>query len=191
MKKLIFWATAVLAAVAAGLLSANLMLRGAGLAGSVKAGSWGTNLTIGSEEAGLYTRAIVALYGLLALSKDETIYYTAGTDDAGDALSGNCTYRLEGQSLDARWWSITAYGPDSYLMETEENRYSLTQTDMQMNADGSFTAIVSAKRHEGNWLPVKNGQKFDMTVRFYNPGPSIYEEPEKAPLPEIVKEACE
>lgn len=191
MKKLIFWGTAVLAAVLAGLISAHLLLRTAGLAGSVKAGSWSTNLTIGSEDAGLYTRAMVALYGLLALSKDETIYYTAQKDDAGDPLSGDCTYRLEGRNLDARWWSITAYGPESYLMETEEGRYSLTQTGMEMEGDGSFTAIVSAEPHEGNWLPVKRGQSFDMTVRFYNPGPSIYEKPEEAPLPRIVKEGCQ
>ncbi|WP_420561225.1 DUF1214 domain-containing protein [Tepidicaulis sp.] len=191
MKKFIFWASAAIAALVLGAGSTALILKSNTLTGGVRSGSWGTNLAIGSEEAGLYTRAIVAVYGLLALSKEETIYYTAGTDDSGAPLSGDCTYRLEGKDLDARWWSITAYGPDSFLMDTGADHYSVSQTSIAKESDGSFTVRVSAKPQEGNWLPVKAGQSFDVMARFYNPGPAIYESPETAPLPAIVKETCE
>jgi len=38
-------------------------------------GAWSTNLDIGSSQAGIYIRALVARTGLFALNKSETIYF--------------------------------------------------------------------------------------------------------------------
>jgi hypothetical protein len=38
-------------------------------------GAWRTNLAIGSAQAGMYIRALVARTGLFALNKSETIYF--------------------------------------------------------------------------------------------------------------------
>lgn len=38
-------------------------------------GAWRTNLAIGSSQAGMYIRALVARTGLFALNKSETIYF--------------------------------------------------------------------------------------------------------------------
>ncbi|MFZ2466787.1 MAG: DUF1214 domain-containing protein [Parvibaculum sedimenti] len=138
----------------------------------------------------MYTRARVALYGLLALDRKETMYYTASTDDAGKPLSGDCTYVVEGKDLAARWWSVTAYGPDSFLIPNEANVYSFAKTTVKREADGHYIVRVSADRQEGNWLPVKRGQSFDMTARFYNPDAEVSAAPASAELPRITKESC-
>ena len=43
---------------------------------------------------------------------------------------------------------------------------------------------------EGNWLPVRAGEDFELTVRFYNPETDVYSEPGAVSLPTIQREAC-
>jgi hypothetical protein len=190
MNKIVYWGGVAVLGVALGLVSASLVLRSGGLSGAAAVGPWSASLSAGSAGADMYTRARVARYGLLALDKKETLYYTARTDGAGAPLSGSCTYVLKGNDLAARWWSVTAYGPDSFLIPNDANIYSFAKTTVKREADGSYVVRVSADRQEGNWLPVKAGESFDMTARFYNPDPAVYAAPQSAVLPTIEKESC-
>lgn len=189
MKSIAYWGAILLLGLLLGVGSALQALK-QGRAGAIAIGPWGTATHFGSVDADMYTRARVALFGLLALDKKETMYYIAMTDSDGGALSGDCTYRIEGSDLAARWWSVTAYGPDSFLIPNEANVFSFAKTTVKREADNSYVVRVSAGRQEGNWLPVKAGQSFDLTARFYNPDASVAEDPASARLPRIVKESC-
>lgn len=191
MKKFVYGLSIVLIAVVLGLGSLALTLRGGLSADEISVGPWRTNLTIGGADADAYTRARVALFGLLALDKKETIYFNAGTDDTGDLLSGSCTYVLKGNDLAARWWSVTAYGPDSYLMANAENVYSFSKPSVKREADGSYVVRVSSQPQEGNWVPVVAGQRFELTARFYNPDSQAVADPSAVALPSITKESCQ
>lgn len=158
--------------------------------GEIRVGPWATGTVYGSRDADMYTRARVALFGLLALGRDQTVYYTANSDDAGEPLSGDCTYLVTGTDLAARWWSVTAYGPDSYLIPNEARIYSFSKTTVTRDADDRYAVRVSAAPQPGNWLPVKAGEHFDMTARFYNPDPSVHDDPAAVALPSISKEGC-
>lgn len=191
MKNFAYFLSIVLLAVVLGLGSLALTLRGGLGADAIAVGPWHTNLLIGGADADAYTRARVALYGLLALDKKETIYFTAGMDDAGEPLSGSCTYVLKGHDLAARWWSVTAYGPDSYLMANAEKTYSFSKPSVKREPDGSYVVRVSPRPQQGNWVPVVAGQSFDLTARFYNPDPQAVADPESVALPSITKESCQ
>ena len=156
----------------------------------IRNGSWTTNLDTGSTQAGIYLRAQVALGGLLALSKEETIYFGAREDDEGEGLSGSCDYRMEGSDLGARWWSITAYGSDFFLIPNPEDRYSFTATTVERESGGDFVIHVSATEQARNWLPVAADSPFDLIARLYNPESSVYENPAQAQLPRIRKVGC-
>src|SRR5678815_316989 len=99
------------------------VIRGVAMGGAVSNGPWRTSLEAGSREGGMYLRAGIAVHGLLALNRSETVYYTATTDSSGIALDGRCTYRVRGRDPKSRWWSITAYGPDDYLIPNTAHRY--------------------------------------------------------------------
>ena len=75
-------------------------------------GPWQTNLLIGSSTADPYIKTYIALTGLLALNKSETLYFEAHEDSAGKPLDGKCSYRIDGKDPDARWWSLTVYGSE-------------------------------------------------------------------------------
>jgi len=151
-------------------------------------GPWSTNLASGSEKANPYTRAAVAETGILALRQSETIYYHANIDDAGNWLDGNNTYRIEGRKPDARWWSITLYGPDHFLIPNELNRYSYNMNNVEYDKNGIFTFYISNEPRESAWLPLNNSKRFGITLRLYNPGESIRNNPAGVELPHIIRE---
>ena len=153
-------------------------------------GAWHTNLAIGSSGAGIYTLAFVAKTGLFALNKSETIYFIADTDDSGRLLNSGCDYRIEGQNFDARWWSITVYGEDHFLIANQINRYSFNGRDVMRNADGTYRILMSATPKAGNWLPAGNQNQLHLALRLYNPQPSVYQNPAGVDLPRIIKEQC-
>ena len=180
----------VLLSFALGLGSAYLGVRTGLTAGDVRVGPWRTNLATGTAAAGLYTRARVAVAGLLALAPTETIYFTASSDDAGEPLRASCDYRLEGGELPARWWSITAYGADHFLIPNAAGRYSIGQTTVLRDASGRWTAYVSSEPRGGNWIPSGEPGEISLTARLYNPDASVAQNPASAELPSVTREAC-
>jgi len=159
--------------------------------GTVRNGQWATNLAAGSAEASIYTRANIALHGLLALAKSETVYYQCLGDDKGEQLRSNCDYRIEGNAPDARWWSITAYGQDDFLIPNEQKRYSFNTNTVKLNLDGNYVIYLSGLPKEGNWLPSgTKDQKVALSLRLYNPGQPVYDNPGGIELPRITREGC-
>lgn len=190
MKPALYWGSAIGLGLLLGLSATALLLAQGGMSGGVSAGPWRTNLASGSPDADMYTRAVVARRGLLALSREETMYYTATTDSEGRPLTGNCDYRLRGNDLAARWWSITVYGSDSFLIPNEAGRYSLSQTTVARKPSGQYVIEIGARQLGRNWLPVHDGAPFDLTARFYNPDPAVHSAPEQALLPPIERVSC-
>lgn len=192
MKQILFWLTAILASLLLGVVSAYaaLYLVVAGTE-SKFSGKWATNKATASEDAGVYLRTAVAVMGLMAMNRKESVYYSTVLDQDGDFLSGNCTYQMKGRDLPARWWSITAYGMDHYFMDTGIEKYSVSQSSIARNEDGTYTAIISPEKHETNWIPSAKGKYFQLTARFYNPEQSVYDHPEKVQLPVIKKVKCQ
>ena len=88
-------------------------------------GAWSTSRDNGAASASALSRARVALFGLLALPAKEAMYFSARVDSDGEALNGACTYSVSGGELDARWWSITLYKGEGWLVKNNANRWSV------------------------------------------------------------------
>jgi len=157
--------------------------------GTVRDGPWETSLAVGSASGGPYLRAWVAVHGLLALNRSETIYYNASRDSGGERLSGRCVYSLMGRDPKARWWSITAYGPDDFLIAGPARRYSVSKTSILRRGEGNFIATVSRDKPGADWIAVGDGP-FSLTLRLYEPDAGVAADPAHAELPQIVKERC-
>lgn len=185
MRRVFFYVTAILAGLIGGGGAAVLALNPAGGAANIQNGPWRTSDRYGAPNADLLTRAIVARVGLFALSRKETIYYSARTDSTGAPLDGACQYRVIGPVPAARWWSITAYGANHYLIASEDGRYSVGVRDMPANE----IDFVIAHRTQGALSPPLKGP-FSLTMRIYDPSPATYENLSDAPLPDIVREGC-
>lgn len=173
-------------------LGAAWAITGGGLSGgAIVNGPWTTSLGFGTKATDPVTRAAVARAGLLALPAKETVYWSAKTDAAGAPLDGNCRYSLSGTPLDARWWSVTIYDAKGYLVANPANIWSVNGANVALDDKGQWRVIIApTKPAAGAWLPGTKGQPFHLTLRMYNPGQVFRADPEKAALPQIVKEGC-
>ena len=179
----------LVASIALGLFATWFTVVRGEMPGGVSDGPWTTNLLTGSSGGSMYVRAAVALHGLLALNRSETIYYGAQTDSDGAALDGACTYLIAGRDPPARWWSITVYGSDDFLIANPGKRYSISKTSVMRDASGIFTATVAPHANGANALPT-NGQAFNLTLRLYNPAATVAADPAHVALPSIKKVSC-
>lgn len=167
---------------------------------SVRNGDWITSISAGSKDAGPLLKTTVALGGLLASTRENSMYYRLGSV-AGEPLRLNCRYRIEGRDYDANWWSVTAYGWDNYLIPNAAKRYSFNNENLIRHSDGSWVITVAASEQPGNWLPVGPSgapawrkfvdYDFDLLLRLYTPGDAYLDAPRTAPLPTVTQEACE
>jgi hypothetical protein len=160
-----------------------------GMPGGVSDGPWTTNLAVGSPQSDPYTRAKTAIHGLLALNRNETIYYTATHDSDGRPLDGACRYLITGRDPDTRWWSITAYGDDDFLIANPANRYSVAMTTIARDKTGAFTVQVGGLGDGSNWIPTASG-RFSLTLRLYDPSPVVAIDPALATLPSLKRVSC-
>jgi hypothetical protein len=175
--------------VLAGAGSAFALLANGQMIGSVRNGEWLGNRNAGSTAADPYTRAVIARTGLLALSRQETIYFTAYEDASGRRLSERCTYELSGGRLPARWWSVTIYAPDNYLPVNGDDAQSVDAT--HLGNTGPWTARVAPVRDGvAHWISSRNAGDFSLTLRLYHPGEAARSSAATIPFPQIRRLSC-
>lgn len=186
-KRMLIGASLYLGAIALGMGSAWWVLRKATWSGTlVKVGAWTGSTLTGSPDADMYTRARVALEGLLALGRNETMYYRANSDDSGHPLRSRCVYRVEGTPPSARWWSITAYADDFFLFDAPNKQYSLNGTTAQLDTAGHFALSTGpAPQPDLHWLPTPGDRGLVLTLRLYNPTADLQAAPSKLRPPSI------
>ena len=190
LRRILAWTAAVVAGVVLGGASAWVALT-IGVSGfSSHYGAWSLNRAAGSTAAGPYTRAIIARYGLLALSSHEALYFNLERDEHGQPLSESCIYDLTGHDLATRWWSITLYARDSYLARNDDHAASIDATRVSADDDGSWHARVSSVQgNTVNWLSSRNARRgFSLTLRVYNPQRDFA--PSEDSLPNLTTVSC-
>lgn len=203
MRTLFTWLVIVLFGLMLGMGGAVLSLRSASLGDEIRIGPWVTGRDIGTAEADIRTRAIVALRGLLALPVSEARYFTAREDGAGRPLDGRCTYRLSGvflpatggRATPARWLSITVYDRAGWLIPNPMGRHSIGSSQMTPG-DGGWqswigpTAAVSTMRAVDTWIPTGTSGAFEITLRAYRPVTTLSEAAFLRSLPRIDRVEC-
>lgn len=154
--------------------------------GRIAVGPWHTSLAVGATDADIYTRTYTAINGLLALNRSETIYFDAHHDDDGRKLQADCEYDVSGGPISARWWSITAYASDNFLIPNAANRYSYNVKSLTTDAGGRYSIALGPRERPGHWLPTGDGGGgFSLLLRLYNPEADIATTPGVARLPNI------
>ncbi len=175
---------------ALGLASAVFSVRSIGNAGSLRVGAWATPLDAGSAARGPYLRAAVALGATLALSRQETLYFSAIADDDGKKLIPTCAYTLDGTDLPSRWWSVTLYDQKHYLIINPQNKYSYASANIAHDTPGHFQIVIDRTHHDGNWLNPADAAGLVLVTRVYQPNPDAAASPASIALPHIKRGAC-
>tara|TARA_B100000579_G_scaffold94460_1_gene74686 strand:- start:260 stop:856 length:597 start_codon:yes stop_codon:yes gene_type:complete len=162
----------------------------------VKNDIWTILPSPGDPDRSIYTRAAVAAAGTFASKKPEQAYYQTEIDIEDQPLNGNCLYKLSGDDIESRWWSITAYANDGFLIENTEKLYSYNSETINYNANGGFEIyflgdndFISDVSNE-NWLRVNQDENFNVSLRIYYPGEEFFSNLRRVNLPIIEKVKC-
>lgn len=178
------------AGIALGFGLAAHNIRSGALGSNARIGAWETGRDLGTADQGALTRAVVALRGILALPAAEARYYNAGVDDGGQPLSGKCRYRVTGGALPARWWSLTLYDSQGYLVANPADTFSIGSAALPPGEANRWTVLVAPDRQPGHWLPTGRDAPFALTLRAYLPADGGQGNFTAAQLPSIRKEGC-
>ncbi len=190
MRTLAKWLAVIVIGIALGTGVAIWQIRSSGLGDDIRIGPWSTGRDIGSAEADMKTRAVVALRGLLALPKQEARYFTAATDSAGAPLSGKCSYTLTGGAIEARWWSVTLYDRKGWLIPNRWNRHSIGSARIPAEQEGNWSLTVAPTESEGLWIPTATDGPFELTLRAYRPRGLLSTDPSRVTMPTITRGEC-
>jgi hypothetical protein len=131
-------------------------------------GTYGTDYTL---------RAVVSQVGLGAFVPQQAMYAMSWSDHDKTALTGSTDYVLHMASPPpvTEGWSLTVYSLTGTLMANPLNRYAFSNTStLTANADGSIDFYVQSTEPTdaakvSNWLPVEEGQGFEVMWRFFAP----------------------
>jgi len=155
----------------------------------IKNGCWITNRRgEGSKEALRIHRARIAKIAGFGMNRDEAIYWHADTDPKGDRITYEHKYRIEGKDTDTRWWCLSV-NRDGFFIPNQYNRYSFSKTDIKREPDGKWVIKLSTEEQPGNWISLGDQSGyFRITLRCYNPYPSMIDHSESVNLPIVIRE---
>lgn len=148
---------------------------------------WRTDRTFAAASASPYTRAYLAVVGLLGLPRSEAIYFFRDKADGGETLESDAVYEITGRDMPGRWWSLTLYDADQFLTPNRYNRYSVRSSDLKREPDGSFRIRLSRDPQPGNWIPMGDGHNMSLLLRVYNPEPGLDARLDSIALPTLRK----
>ncbi len=109
----------------------------------------------------------------------EVTYFTKAGIDGGDTYTLTFPKEVLPSSKATYFWSIIAVDAVKFqVLPNPLKRYLLNnQSGLKNNADGSLTLVFGpkplAKYPQSNWLPTIEGQKFNLTFRYYGPSADI------------------
>lgn len=143
----------VMIAVVGGLGSSWYMIeRGNGLT-TKTFGPWTAWMTAGRRDADPYTRAHFMRRGMLPVSSALAITFEAVADSNGQRLHSSCEYLLEGEEPPARFWSLSVFDENGYLIPNPAERYSYNSATMLRTPGRRFSLALARSARPGNWLP--------------------------------------
>ena len=158
---------------------------------------WTSIPSAGDPKRSIYTRAYVSTHGLFALSKPESVYFSSEIDIEEAALDGSSCYVLSGNEIQSasiipRWWSLTVYNNDGYLVESTEKQYSYNSENVIYNSNGEFEIYLAGKPSNSisNWLKTPSEELFSVILRVYQPGEEFFSNLSRVDLPIIKKVSC-
>jgi len=139
--------------------------------------------SLGNWSDNYLMRSVVANTGLGANIPEDASYVTNSHDTNLDPLTGLGNYRITfgpGQLPPVNaFWSVTAYGPENYLIPNSAGVQALGDRSGLVTAtDGTTTIYLRPTAPEdealrANWLPTPAGEAFSLTMRLYWPKENV------------------
>jgi len=158
-------AIALAIAFGGGLLSTLYALNASAGFGAIRLGAWSAFPLAQTAQADPYAKSHRAKAGRLLLGNAEGLSFTATSDDAGNRLTGTCSYSISGATPAARLWTLYAADNAGMPLSPPAELPSAYNSQTVLRArDGTFTVTLSATAKPGNWLALPDTGAFTLVL---------------------------
>lgn len=158
--------------------------------GTLRVGPWVAWTEVGSTTPDPYTRAHLARRAGLELGRSEGIRFVARTDSDGRPLVRACSYRIDGQTPTASFWTLVATDEDNVDVARPDGLRAVRSTNIARPADGSIEVSVSKTLAPGNWLEIAGTGPFRLVLTLYDAAIFTGLGSEVETLPAILNDGC-
>ena len=191
-KVLVNLAVLVPAAALIGLGTAWYMIQAGTRLSTRTIGPWVTWAAAGRPEAEPYTRAHIALNGLLPVSSTSEIAFRAKTDSGGSRLTSACDYAIVLEDFEPAWWGLAVFDGDGKLIANAAERHGFTSSTAMREPDGRTVITLARDARPGNWLPSGRSNRvvLVLTVQDANWAAAIHDGSAPKVLPQVVRTGC-
>jgi hypothetical protein len=155
------------------------------LFGALQIGPWTAWPRAGSAQPDPYTRAYLARTGALQLGQSEGLEFVSTTDSAGRPLERTCTYRFEGTTPTATFWTLVPTSQAGRDIASSPSEPGLSSLQLVRDADGIATIHIGPRLSPDNWLEVSGSGPFQLVLTFYDVTVAG-----GATLPTLTREGC-
>ncbi|HZG30659.1 MAG TPA: DUF1214 domain-containing protein [Ensifer sp.] len=172
------------------LITKSVISRSSGFSALVL-GAWQAYPKAQTSEADPYARNHRAKASGLLLGSAEGLVFYADNDDAGDALTGGCTYRISGKVPQARFWTLsTSDMANKPLQMLPGLPSALNAQSVLYDNDGTLTVSVSQTPQPGNWLAVPAVGHYRLAFTLFDTPVAGSSGLIEQSMPHIVREGC-
>ncbi|MCO5730949.1 DUF1214 domain-containing protein [Rhizobium sp. SSA_523] len=132
--------------------------------GAIRLGAWEAFPQAQTEAADPYAKAHRANAGRLLLGSAEGLRFTARVDDSNRQLSGQCRYRLAGETPPTRLWTLYAEIDGRPPLADSAKPLALNSRSVMRQPDGRFEVTIAALAAPGNWIAVERDKPFRLVL---------------------------
>jgi len=168
-----------------------LALEKGGIWGTLRIGPWVAWTEIGSPDPDPYTKAYASRTGALEMARAEGIKFVAELDSDGNRLQRNCSYRIDGSTPQATFWTLSATEEDGTSIVPQWGTMAINSTRLNRAEDGSFAINVGPFLSSGNWLEIAGEGNFFLVLNFYDSSIFSVADMLGSTLPAIIEERCD
>lgn len=159
--------------------------------GAVAIGAWKSWPKTGTSDIDPYAKAGIARSGELPVGLGDGVAFYARTDDQNNALDGRCEVVVSGTTPPARFWTVTAYDQNGFVLHNSLFRFGFTSQEVTRRSDGSFEIIVAPRARPGNWLPTGGADSYVLVLRLYDTPVGVSTRASReTPMPTITRRGC-
>ncbi|ATU92359.1 DUF1214 domain-containing protein [Phyllobacterium zundukense] len=160
---------ALVIAVGGGTLSAWYAVNRFDGFGALSIGQWTGHPDAGTSLSDPYAKARAAREGAFPLGSAEGLAFYAYSDDQGKTLDRRCTYKIEGNSPNSRFWTLYAADRALTALEPGADRLpAIHSRQVFRQEDGRFIVNVSPKAQPGNWLATAGSGRMVLVMTLYD-----------------------
>ena len=161
--------------------------------GSIDIGPWTAFPLAQTEQADPYAKAHRARAGKLLLGDAEGLVFVASSDSSGSRLTGNCGYRISGQTPPARFWTLHLTDANDVLLPVDPSLPSAFHSqNVLKDQSGQFSIGVGNRPKPGNWLATGGtNDAFKLVLTLYDTPTAGSSRVIELQMPQIEAGACE